>query len=64
MAEPIIRVEGLGKRFIIGNRKTEKYVALRDILSNSTAHLLKKALYRKKKSNKRELFLGTRKHVF
>jgi lipopolysaccharide transport system ATP-binding protein len=34
MAQPIIRVEGLGKRYFIGNNKQERYVALRDVISS------------------------------
>jgi lipopolysaccharide transport system ATP-binding protein len=35
MSQPIIQVEGLGKRFIIGHQKQERYTAFRDVIANS-----------------------------
>jgi len=34
MGEPVIKVENLGKKFIISHQTTERYVALRDKISN------------------------------
>src|SRR5438270_10337765 len=35
MSKPIIQVEGLGKRFIIGHQKQQGYTAFRDVIANS-----------------------------
>lgn len=35
MAQPIIRVENLSKKFIIGHQKAEKYTALRDVIARN-----------------------------
>jgi len=35
MSDPVIRVEGLGKRYKVGER--ERYLALRDILARALA---------------------------
>lgn len=43
MGEPVIKVENLGKKFIIGHQHTEKYTALRDVLANNAKSLAKKA---------------------
>jgi hypothetical protein len=32
MAETVIRVENLGKKYVIGHQKQERYTALRDVL--------------------------------
>lgn len=34
MSEPIIRVENLGKKYVIGHQRQERYTALRDVLAN------------------------------
>lgn len=34
MSDPIIRVENLGKKYIIGHQQKERYTALRDVLAN------------------------------
>jgi lipopolysaccharide transport system ATP-binding protein len=39
MSQPVIRVEGLGKRYFIGNNKPERYVALRDVISSKASRL-------------------------
>ncbi len=41
MSEPVIRVENLGKKYVIGHQKTEKYTALRDVISNTVRSVLK-----------------------
>ena len=35
MEQPIIEVEGIGKKYIIGHQQVEKYTALRDVITNS-----------------------------
>lgn len=35
MSSSVIKVENLGKRYLIGSQKQEKYVVLRDVLANS-----------------------------
>lgn len=35
MPQPIIQVENLSKKFIIGHQKTERYTALRDVIANN-----------------------------
>ena len=39
MADTVIRVENLGKRYIIGHQQQEKYTALRDVLANKAKGL-------------------------
>ncbi|WP_353930080.1 ABC transporter ATP-binding protein [Okeanomitos corallinicola TIOX110] len=39
MSYPIIRVENLGKKYIIGLQQKEKYTALRDVISNKVKSL-------------------------
>ena len=34
MSDPVIRVENLSKKYIIGHQKQERYTALRDVISN------------------------------
>jgi len=34
MSDPVIRVENLSKKYIIGHQKQERYTALRDVVSN------------------------------
>jgi len=43
MSDPIIRVENLGKKYIIGHQQEgrARYVALRDVLANGASRLLK-----------------------
>ena len=36
MSEPVIRVENLSKKYIIGQQKQEKYSTLRDLIANGT----------------------------
>ena len=36
MSDPIIKVEGLGKKFIISHEGPERYTALRDVISRQT----------------------------
>src|SRR5688500_3663010 len=42
MSLPIIVVENLSKRFIIGHQKNERYTALRDVLVNNIKSTLKR----------------------
>jgi lipopolysaccharide transport system ATP-binding protein len=39
MSDTVIRVENLGKRYIIGHQPTERYTALRDVLMNKAKGL-------------------------
>ena len=41
MSEPVIKVENLGKKYIIGHQKQERYTALRDVIGNSVKSILK-----------------------
>ncbi|MEQ8958471.1 MAG: ATP-binding cassette domain-containing protein, partial [Coleofasciculus sp. C2-GNP5-27] len=34
MSNTIIRVENLGKKYVIGHQKQERYTALRDVIAN------------------------------
>lgn len=50
MSDTIIRVENLGKKYIIGHQKQERYTALRDVMVNgakSLGHRLLKPLNKK-----------------
>lgn len=40
MSNTVIKVENLGKKYIIGHQKQEKYTALRDVISNGVKSLL------------------------
>lgn len=44
MSDTIIRVENLGKKYIIGHKKPERYTALRDVIANGTKSLGRKLL--------------------
>lgn len=39
MSESVIRVENLGKKYIIGHQKRERYTALRDVIAHSAKSL-------------------------
>jgi lipopolysaccharide transport system ATP-binding protein len=41
MSDAVIRVENLGKKYIIGHEKQERYTALRDVMANSAKGLVK-----------------------
>ncbi len=41
MAAPIIRVEGLGKRYVLRHQRAEPYTALRDVIANKARGLFK-----------------------
>ena len=41
MSNTVIKVENLGKKYVIGHQKQEKYTALRDVISNGVKSLLK-----------------------
>ena len=34
MSDTVIRVENLGKKYIIGHQQQERYTALRDVITN------------------------------
>ena len=53
MSNPVIRVENLGKKYIIGHQKKEKYTALRDVITNGVKSLIKSS---KKNPNNTEEF--------
>ena len=42
MSDTVIKVNGLGKKYIISHEGTEKYKALRDVISQKTSNLLNK----------------------
>ncbi len=39
MSDTVIRVENLGKKYIIGHQKSERYTALRDVIANGARSL-------------------------
>ena len=41
MSDTVIKVENLGKKYIIGHEKQERYTALRDVMANGAKGLLK-----------------------
>ena len=41
MSDTVIKVENLSKKYILGHQKQEKYIALRDVISNSVKSILK-----------------------
>ena len=41
MSDTVIRVENLGKKYIIGHQQQERYIALRDVISDRAKSLLK-----------------------
>jgi len=41
MSDTVIRVENLGKKYIIGHQQQERYTALRDVIANGAKGLLK-----------------------
>jgi lipopolysaccharide transport system ATP-binding protein len=41
MSDTVIRVENLGKKYIIGHQKQERYTALRDVIANGAKRLFK-----------------------
>jgi lipopolysaccharide transport system ATP-binding protein len=40
MSDPVIKVENLGKKYVLGHQKEEKYTALRDVISNTVKSIL------------------------
>jgi len=42
MSEAIIKVEGLGKKYIISHEGVRRYTALRDVISNKAKGLMNK----------------------
>jgi lipopolysaccharide transport system ATP-binding protein len=41
MSNTIIKVEGLGKSYVIGHEKQERYLALRDIVAKNAMNFIK-----------------------
>jgi lipopolysaccharide transport system ATP-binding protein len=39
MSDTVIRVENLGKKYIIGHQKQERYTALRDVITSKVKSL-------------------------
>lgn len=59
MSDTIIRVENLGKKYIIGHQKQDRYTALRDVLANkvkSVSNRILKPLHNKKSDSTFEEF--------
>ncbi len=44
MSEPVIRVENLSKKYILGQQKQERYTALRDVLANTAKSISRRVL--------------------
>ena len=42
MKEPIIKVEGLSKKYIIGHQKRKSYTALRDVITHGVKNVMRK----------------------
>jgi len=45
MSNPVIRVEGLGKKYLIRHAQKEGYVALRDVMANKFKMLGQRVLH-------------------
>ena len=57
MSEPIIRVENLSKKYIIGHQKQEKYSTLRDMIANGAKSVVQTITNSQKRvNNNREEF--------
>ena len=46
MSDTVIRVENLGKKYVIGHQRQERYVALRDVMANGAKSLGRRLLQR------------------
>jgi lipopolysaccharide transport system ATP-binding protein len=57
MARPVIKVEGLSKKFIIAHEAPERYAALRDVIAKKTMAIINA---QKKNENAREEFFALR----
>ena len=44
MSDTVIRVENLGKKYIIGHQQQERYTALRDVIANGAKSVGQKLL--------------------
>jgi lipopolysaccharide transport system ATP-binding protein len=44
MSDTVIRVENLGKKYILGHQKQERYTALRDVIANKSKSVRRKLL--------------------
>ncbi len=47
MSKTVIKVENLGKKYIIGHQKQERYTALRDVIANGVKSILQPNSYNK-----------------
>lgn len=56
MSDTVIRVENLGKKYIIGHQKQERYTALRDVMANGVKSLGQRFLGRKSEDPTHEEF--------
>ena len=44
MSDTVIRVENLSKKYILGQKKQERYTALRDVLANTAKSISRQVL--------------------
>ena len=51
MSDTIIRVENLGKKYIIGHQREQRYTALRDVIADNARHWARRALHPFKSPN-------------
>ena len=51
MSQKVITVENLGKKYVIGQRKQEKYITLRDAIANGTKSIIQKVTNPQEKNN-------------
>lgn len=49
MSDPVIRVENLSKKYIIGHQKPERYMALRDVIANGAKSITQRLFQPHKK---------------
>ena len=45
MRNTVVKAEGIGKKYLIGTEKTAKYVALRDVVSDSVDRVKNRFLH-------------------
>lgn len=65
MSEPVIRVENLSKKYIIGHQKQEKYTTLRDMIANGAKSVVQTITNsRDRASNNREEFWALKDIAF
>jgi len=56
MSEAVIKVENLGKRYVIGQQKQEKYSTLRDAIASSTKSIIRNVTSRQKTNSNQAEF--------